>query len=114
MNNDIQRLDHTLSFLGFELAPRRRLLRRGEVEVRIGSRAFDLLCVLAGSAGQVVSGTTLLERAWRGRVVSESNLRVQMVALRRVVGQGHLLNVPGQGYLLTAPVEFRPASAAAR
>lgn len=98
-----------LEFSGFRLEPgRRRLLHRG-LPVALGGRAFDLLCLLAESAGQVLSNQHLLDQVWRGKPVKDSNLRVQMLALRRAIrGQPAqpccIMNVPGRGYLMTARV----------
>jgi len=96
----------------FELHPaERRLLRRGE-PVDLGARAFDLLCVLAGQPGKLVSKSTLLERVWPRLVVDENNLAAQVAALRRVLGAGAIRTVPGFGYRLELPVEPQGAAAA--
>ena len=97
----------------FELhAAERRLLRRGE-PLELGGRAFDLLCVLAGQPGKLVSKATLLERVWPRLVVDENNLAAQVAALRRVLGAGAVRTVPGFGYRLELPVEPLVASPAA-
>jgi predicted ATPase/DNA-binding winged helix-turn-helix (wHTH) protein len=90
------------------LATQRRLLRDGET-VAIGSRAFDILMLLVERAGEVVSKKTMVARVWPDTVVEESNLRVHMVALRKVLGDGmdgarFIENVPGRGYSFVAPV----------
>lgn len=90
----------------------------------LGSRALDILIALVDRAGEVVKHRELIARAWRDLVVESCNLRVQIVNLRRGLGDGergerYTANVPGQGYTFVAPV--RPgtrngarASAAAR
>lgn len=98
-----------LEFSGFRLEPGRRRLFHHGLPVALGGRAFDLLCLLAESAGQVLSNNHLLDQVWHGKPVQDSNLRVQMLAVRRAI-QGppsqacRIMNVPGRGYLLTARV----------
>lgn len=77
----------------------RRLLRDG-VPLPLGDRAFDLLCVLAEAAGEAVTADMLMARVWPDVTVSAGNLRVQVRALRRALGDGAVENVPGVGYRL--------------
>jgi predicted ATPase/DNA-binding winged helix-turn-helix (wHTH) protein len=103
--------DVVLAFGPFRLLPQHRLLlEEGGVGVELGGRAFDLLTLLAERAGEVVSKRELIARAWPGSNVEESSLRVQINALRRVLGDGHpgrrfIANIPGRGYSLVVPVE---------
>jgi len=87
----------------------RRLLLQDGKPVRLGSRAFDLLTVLVGHAGEVVSSRELLDRAWHGVVVEEPGVRVHVAALRRALGDGrdgarYIVNVAGRGYSFVAPI----------
>ena len=87
----------------FDLA--RRELSRDGIPVRLGSRALDVLAVLAAARGDVVTKDELLARVWPGQVVEENNLQVQASALRKALdegksGQSYLLTVPGRGYRL--------------
>jgi len=88
------------------------LLVRGE-PAKVGSRAFDVLRVLAERAGQVVSKGELLDLAWPGLVVEENNLSVQITALRKLLGGGEIVNVSGIGYRLAALPQSGRAVAAA-
>ena len=83
-----------------------RTLEKHGVPVEIGSRALDILIVLVERAGEVVSHRELMRRAWRGLVVDGSNLRVNVMKLRKALdeAQAYILNVPGQGYSFGAPV----------
>lgn len=88
------------------------LLDRGE-PVKIGSRAFDLLTILAAARGAVVTKSELLARVWPDLVVEENNLQAQISGLRRVLGaqpdgQDWIRTVPGRGYRFAAPVEASP------
>lgn len=90
----------------------RRLLRDG-APVPLGDRAFDLLAVLAEAAGEAVTAENLTARVWPGINVSPGNLRVQVRALRRALGDGAVENVPGVGYRLTLPLTGQETGLAA-
>lgn len=80
-----------------------RLLLEGEVPVRVGGRALDLLIVLVEAAGKVVGRDELMARVWQKVVVDEGSLRVHVAALRRALGDDgdarrYIVNVPGRGY----------------
>ena len=92
-----------ISFGRFRLDLARRELRRDQTLVRLGSRARDILCVLASAEGKVVSKDELMERVWPGVIVEENNLQVHISALRRAFeGDGDseswIVTVPGRGY----------------
>jgi class 3 adenylate cyclase/predicted ATPase len=79
------------------------------VPVAIGSRALDILRVLIARAGEVVSKDEIITAVWRGIAVEDSNLTVQISALRRVLDQGRsngscIQTVSGRGYRFIAPV----------
>jgi predicted ATPase/DNA-binding winged helix-turn-helix (wHTH) protein len=99
-----------LRFGRFILRPATRELLDGETRLRIGTRAFDLLLALAQARGEVVSRETLFERAWPGVVVLDDNLKVQIMALRKLLGAHTIATVPGRGYRFTAQVEDDPAA----
>jgi TolB-like protein/Tfp pilus assembly protein PilF len=82
----------------------RRLMFQG-APVRLGSRALDILCVLAAAEGDVVSKDQLLDTVWPGLVVEENNIQVHISALRkelnqRTDGESFVVTVPGRGYRL--------------
>jgi DNA-binding winged helix-turn-helix (wHTH) protein len=66
------------------------ILFRGAEPVSLGRRAVALLQVLVGQPGTLVVRDALIEAAWPGQTVEESNLTVQIGALRRVLEE-----VPG-------------------
>jgi DNA-binding winged helix-turn-helix (wHTH) protein len=84
------------------LLRKRQLLADG-VPVELGTRAFDLLMVLLEADGLLVSKEELLSRAWAGIVVSEENLKVQISALRRALGEDRdvIRTEFGHGYRFT-------------
>jgi predicted ATPase/DNA-binding winged helix-turn-helix (wHTH) protein len=98
--------ERAISFGPFRLLPAQRLLLEGDKPVRLGSRAFDILIALVERAGELVGKDELVARVWPNTFVEESNLKFQIGALRRALGDGnrYLVNVPGRGYSFTAPV----------
>ena len=98
-----------ISFGPYRLVATRRLLLEGDKPMRLGSRAFDILTALVERAGEVVSKEELFARAWPTTFVEEANLKIQVSALRRALGdgQGHnryVVNVVGRGYSFVAPI----------
>ena len=103
------------SFGPFRIVPRARLLERDGSRTPVGSRAFDLLCVLVSRPGEVASKDELMAKVWPDLTVEESSLRFHIAQLRLALGddqQGErdVTNVPGRGYCFVAPVG-RAASA---
>lgn len=100
----------SFSFGPFRLIPERQLLLRDGAQVRIGGRALDILTALVERAGEVVGKRELLSRVWPDTFVEEGNLKVNMAALRRALGEGpgatqYIATVIGRGYRLVAPVQ---------
>src|SRR5580693_10421103 len=98
-----------ISFGPFRLVAGQRLLLEDDKPVRLGSRAFDVLTALVERAGQVINKKELIARAWPETFVEESNLKIQVSALRRALGDGqggnrYVITVPGRGYNFVAPV----------
>jgi len=100
----------SIRFGNFELqCDARRLIHDGK-PLPLRARALSVLIVLAASPGQLVSRQHLLETAWKGRVVEDGNLSVQINALRQVLGGEAIATVPGYGYRLTLPTISAEAS----
>jgi len=98
--------EHAFAFGPFRLLPRQRLLLEGDKPVRLGSRALDILMALVERAGELVGKDELMARVWPDTFVGEGNLKFQVGALRRTLGDGnrYLVNIPGRGYCFVAPV----------
>src|SRR4051812_10258627 len=106
---------HAISFGSFRLIAAQRLLLEGDKPVRLGSRALDILTTLVERAGEVVGKDELIARAWPQTFVEESNLKFQVSALRRALGDGqgdrrYVVTVPGRGYNFVAPVRIEEPS----
>ena len=101
--------ERAISFGPFRLLVDERLLLDDNRPVRLGSRAFDILVFLIERAGTVVGKDELIARAWPQTFVEEANLKIQVSALRRALGDGqggnrYIVTVAGQGHHLVAPV----------
>jgi TolB-like protein/Flp pilus assembly protein TadD len=107
-------------FEDFRLDRKGGLFRRDDagafVPVGIGSRALDILGVLVERAGEVVSKDEIVAAVWPETVVEDSNLTVQISALRRVLDRGRangscIQTVSGRGYRFVGPVNHREQNA---
>src|SRR6266699_2897300 len=103
--------EQAISFGPYRLLSAQRLLLEGDTPVRLGSRAFDTLAALVGRAGEVVGKEELIARVWPQTFVEDANLKIQVSALRRALGDGHagrrfIVTVPGQGYNFVAAVSL--------
>jgi predicted ATPase len=106
-----------VSFGPYRLLAARRLLLEGDTPVRLGGRAFDILSALVERAGEVVSKEELIARAWPATYVEEANLKIQVSALRRALGDGqgnnrYVATVVGRGYNFVAPIRKEEPSRA--
>jgi len=78
-------------------ANERQVLVHGK-PVALGARAFDLLLALIEHRDQVLGKEELMALVWPGIMVEESNLTVQMSALRKALGANSVVTVSGRGY----------------
>jgi len=90
---------------------RQRLLLADGVPVELGTRAFDILIVLLEADGALVTHNEMQSRVWPGIVVARDNLKVQISALRKALGEDRELirTENGRGYRFTAPVRVTAA-----
>jgi predicted ATPase/DNA-binding winged helix-turn-helix (wHTH) protein len=105
--------DETVDGCEIDLA-RRELRVRGS-SVPVGGRAFEIIEVLARSAGELVTKNELLDRIWPGAIVSENTLHVHTGAIRKALGpyRNLLKTESGRGYRLLGDWSVRPQNAAA-
>ena len=95
--------DEPVAFGPFLLSPASgTLLRDGEV-IAIGQRGALLLEALLKASGQIVAKADLMDAAWPGTAVEESNLSVQIASLRKLLGPAPnggewIATVPRIGY----------------
>jgi TolB-like protein/tetratricopeptide (TPR) repeat protein len=98
------------TFGPFVLNPHKgTLLRLGE-PVAVGQRAILLLQALLSRPGEVLSKAELLDAAWSGMAVEESNLSVQIASLRKLLGRSSdggewISTIPRIGYRFVGEVD---------
>src|SRR6266581_1155970 len=96
-------------FDDFQLEPdERKLLRRGEV-IPLHGKAFELLLALIRNRGKLLTKDALFELVWPDQIVEESNLTVNMSAIRRALGERasnprYITTISGRGYRFTGDV----------
>ena len=104
--------DPAFEFGDFVFVPKERQLLRGGEPVPLTAKAFDLLAVLVRRSGHLVTKDELFEEVWPNTTVQETNLTVNVSALRKALGRGRngsefIQTVPGRGYRFVAPVVAR-------
>jgi non-specific serine/threonine protein kinase len=93
---------HVFESDGWEVDLALRELRARGVPVPIGSRAFEIIELLASSAGKLVTKDDLMKKIWPGAVVEDNTIQVHISAIRRALGsdRGMLKTLSGRGYRL--------------
>ncbi|HLK61803.1 MAG TPA: winged helix-turn-helix domain-containing protein [Bryobacteraceae bacterium] len=97
------------TFGNFRLDRREALLTRDGAAVPLPPKVFDLLVYLVGNAGRLIEKEELLKAIWPDSFVEESNLTVNIAALRKALGaqtdgQPWIETVPKRGYRFVAAV----------
>lgn len=99
------------SFASCQLDTDRHQLTRNGEEIPVEPQVFDVLHLLAKSAGALVSKDQLVESVWQGRIVSDASINSRINAARIAVGdngkdQNVIRTIPRRGFELVASVEF--------
>ena len=94
------------AFDNFRLDVANRELRHYDQPVALHAKAFDMLVVLVENGGRLVQKDDLFSRVWPDQIVEESNLTVQISAIRKALGERkenphYIATVPGHGYRFT-------------
>ncbi|WP_224887860.1 transcriptional regulator, partial [Klebsiella pneumoniae] len=74
-----------LAFGQFRLDTRAKILFHGAEPAMLGQKGVALLALLVERAGSPVSKQALVDAAWPAQAVDDSNLTVQIAAVRRVL-----------------------------
>jgi predicted ATPase/DNA-binding winged helix-turn-helix (wHTH) protein len=103
------RPEDVLSFGPFSLFAAARLVKKADEPIPLGGRALDILITLMERAGEVVAHRELISTVWPDVTVEEVNLRYQMSALRKALGDGrdgarYVSNIARRGYCFVAPI----------
>ena len=96
-------------FDDFQLVPDERKLRRGGALIPLHGKAFEMLVVLIRNRGKLLTKDELFELVWPDQIVEESNLTVNMSAIRRALGERassprYITTVSGRGYRFSGDV----------
>ena len=109
-----------LTFGPFRLDLDAGILFHGAEPTPLGRRAVALLALLVERAGAPVSKEALIEAAWPAQAIEDSNLTVQIAAVRRLFeglagGACWIETLPRRGYRYTGPAvaanDAKPISA---
>lgn len=106
MSNQINRL---YEFGEFRINVSQRALERQGKEISLQPKVFDLLLALVERRGQVVSKDLLMSEVWPDTFVEETNLKVNISTLRKILGangeEGKFIEtLHKRGYRFTAEV----------
>ena len=93
----------------FHLDPEAGVLSQAGVPVALGSRGVAVLIALVKRADEFVQKSAIMETAWPGVVVEDSNLAVQISSIRRALaqapgGEQWIETLPRRGYRFVGPV----------
>jgi len=92
----------------FRLEVSKRQLRRDGKELTLTPKAFELLLALISHRGHLLTKETLISMVWPDAFIEESNLAVQISALRKTLGENedgfnYIKTLPKRGYCFVAP-----------
>ena len=94
---------HFYEFDDYRLDTENRTLWRGGELVQIFPKALDILILLVGKRGAVVSREELLENVWRNCFVEEANINYTVSQLRKTLGgKNYIQTIPKHGYRFAA------------
>jgi DNA-binding winged helix-turn-helix (wHTH) protein len=96
-------LSVSVRFGPFVVNPQTRQVLRGETEIHLPTKAFDLLCGLIERRPDVVPKDELLRLVWPDAYVVDANLNVVIGEIRRALGDDpqrprYIRTVHGVGY----------------
>ncbi len=104
----------------YDLGPLRldagtKVLTRGGAPLALGPRAIAVLKVLVDHHPDYVPKAAILDAAWPGAAVEESNLAVQISTIRKALaqvpgGEHWVETLPWRGYRFAGPVARAPAA----
>src|SRR5262245_58711774 len=101
--------DRQVTFDAFHLDIGRHRLRRGEQEIPLRPKAWDVLCYLLERPGLLVTKDVLHRAIWRDTAVSDDTLTKVIAELRQALGDNPrapraIETVHGRGFRLVADV----------
>jgi Tol biopolymer transport system component/DNA-binding winged helix-turn-helix (wHTH) protein len=104
MSNQVNGL---YEFGPYRLDEAKRLLTRSGESIPLAPKTFDLLLLLIGGQGRVLTKTELMSALWPDTFVEEASLSYQVATLRRALGsegESWIETLPKHGYRFTAAI----------
>jgi TolB-like protein/Flp pilus assembly protein TadD len=97
----------------FELDIRRNEFRRDQVRLPLEPRSFALLYLLVENHDRLVTREEIIEKAWDGRIVSDTAISTVIKTVRKALGddgvsQRYIRTIRGRGFRFVARVRIRP------
>ncbi|MCA0029065.1 winged helix-turn-helix domain-containing protein, partial [Mesorhizobium sp. B263B1A] len=98
----------SLAFGPFRIDGEAGILFHGDQPTPLGQRAVALLALLVERTGKPVPKQALIDAAWPGQAIEDSNLTVQIAAARRMLesaagGGSWIETLPRHGYRYVGP-----------
>ena len=110
----MQKLAHEIySFDEFKLDLTRGALFRGDDELKLRPKSFDVLKYFAENSGRLISKDELIEAVWRETAVTDDSLVQCLKDIRHALGdksQAIIKTVPRRGYIFEKEVSENGAA----
>jgi DNA-binding winged helix-turn-helix (wHTH) protein len=99
-------------FNNFNIDTDRRELEGPDRVIHVEPQVFDLLVYFAQNPNRVISKNQLIEKIWKGRVISDAALNSRINLARRAIGdtgkrQALIRTIQRRGFLFAAEVTMR-------
>lgn len=104
------------TFDDFTLDLERCVLLRGEAEIALRPKSFDVLHYLVRHPGRLVSRRELMDAVWPGLIVTDDSLRQCLAEIRKAIDDDQhaiVRTLPRRGFRFTLAVEPVPGDAPA-
>jgi len=82
----------------FILDIKRKRLLKDAVDLNINLKDFQLLKLLVGDVGKVVTKEMIVEKLWKNEEANIGSLRVYITNLKKIFGKDSIVNIRGVGY----------------
>lgn len=107
------------AFGNFSLDDARRELTVGDREIHVQPQVFDLLLLLVANTDRVISRDEIIEKVWKGRIVSDDAVSSRIRDLRRILSSGEtqtpaIRTIRSRGFRFEAKVSLRHAAQSVR
>jgi TolB-like protein/DNA-binding winged helix-turn-helix (wHTH) protein len=110
---EMSMVSESLHFADCRLDLRRGRAFRGDEEIQLRPKTFEVLCHLARNAGRVVTKAELMDAVWRDTAVTDNSLVQCLLEIRKALkddDQSIVRTVARRGYLLEAAQRLEPVA----